>query len=54
MMKSLQNIINILKTNYTKKFNETVIYEIECDKETANIIETKFKIIKKDEKKIEK
>lgn len=44
----------ILKTNYTKKFNETVIYEIECDKETANIIETKFKIIKKDEKKIEK
>lgn len=44
----------ILKTNYTKEFNESVIYKIECDKETANIIETKFTIIEKKEKKIEK
>lgn len=44
----------ILKDNYTKKFDENVLYRIECDKETATVIENKFNILNKEEKKIEK
>ena len=44
----------LLKDNYKKEFNENVIYTIECDESTKEILEKNYKIINIKEKEIEK
>ena len=44
----------MLKENYTKEFNENIIYKIECDKETKEKLEKNYKIISTKEKVIER
>ena len=44
----------LLKDNYTKEFNENVIYKIECDKATKETLEKNYKIISIKEKVIER
>ncbi len=44
----------MLKENYTKEFNENIIYKIDCDKETKEKLEKNYKIISTKEKVIER
>lgn len=44
----------IIKDHYTKEYKENIIYKIECDKETKEILEQKYKIIEQKEKVIER
>ena len=43
----------LLKKDYTKDYQENVIYNILCSNEEKEIIEKKFKIIKQEKRKIE-
>ena len=44
----------LLKDNFTKEFNENVIYKIECDKATKETLEKNYKILSIKEKVIER
>lgn len=44
---------HLLTKNYSKKYQEKVIYEALCDKEEREILKEKFNVIKEEKRKIE-